>query len=104
MVTIATFNEPVKAKHLKTRLQGAGLKADVHNEGHLQQMAFMSKPQASAKVQVHEDRKKFTARIATLPGGKTATRSRSRRPGKRFRKRSAIVGRFCETPSSRRLT
>ena len=55
MVTIATFNEPVKAKHLKTRFQEAGIKADVHNEGHLQQMAFMSKPQANAKVLVHED-------------------------------------------------
>ena len=55
MVTIATFNEPAKAKHLKTRFQEAGVKADVHNEGHLQKMAFMSQPQASAKVQVHED-------------------------------------------------
>ena len=55
MVTIATFNEPAKAKHLKTRLQEAGVKADVHNEGHLQKMAFMSEPQASAKVLVHED-------------------------------------------------
>ncbi len=55
MVTIATFNEPAKAKHLKDRLQGAGLKADVHNEGHLQAVAFMSKPQANAKVLVDEE-------------------------------------------------
>src|ERR1041384_3775255 len=55
MVTIATFNEPAKAKHLKTRFQEAGVKADVHNEGHLQKMEFMSQPQASAKVLVHED-------------------------------------------------
>jgi len=55
MVTIATFNEPAKAKHLKTRFQEAGVTADIHNEGHLQQMAFMSKPQASANVLVHED-------------------------------------------------
>ena len=55
MVTIATFNEPAKAKHLKDRLQEAGLKADIHNEGHLQQVAFMSKPQANAKVMVDED-------------------------------------------------
>ena len=55
MVTIATFNEPAKAKHLKMRLQQAGVKADVHNEGHLQQMAFMSKPQANAKVLVTEE-------------------------------------------------
>ena len=55
MVTIATFNEPAKAKHLKDRLQQAGLKADIHNEGHLQQVAFMAKPQASVKVMVDED-------------------------------------------------
>ena len=55
MVTIATFNEPSKAKHLKTRLQEAGVKADVHSEGHLRQAAFMSKPQANAKVLVTEE-------------------------------------------------
>ncbi len=36
MVTIATFNEPDKARRLKQRLQESGLKADIHNEGHLQ--------------------------------------------------------------------
>lgn len=55
MVTIATFNEPAKAKHLKDRLQQAGLKADIHNEAHLQAVAFMSKPQANWKVNVDED-------------------------------------------------
>jgi transposase-like protein len=55
MVTIATFNEPAKAKHLKERFQRAGLKADIHNEGHLQQVAFMSRPQANMKVQVDDD-------------------------------------------------
>ena len=55
MVTIATFNEPAKAKHLKKRLQDAGLKADVHSEGHLRQVAFMSEPQANAKVMVNEE-------------------------------------------------
>lgn len=55
MVTIATFNEPAKAKRLKDRLQRAGLKADIHNEGHLQAMAFMSKPQANVKVNVDEE-------------------------------------------------
>ncbi len=55
MVTIATFNEPSQAKHLKSRLQEAGVKADVHNEGHLQKVAFMSKPQANAKVLVTEE-------------------------------------------------
>src|SRR6266566_4957593 len=55
MVTIATFNEPAKAKHLKDRFQRAGLKADIHNEGHLQQVAFMSRPQANVKVQVDDN-------------------------------------------------
>jgi hypothetical protein len=55
MVTIATFSEPAKAKRLKERFQQAGLTADIHNEGHLQQVAFMSKPQANVKVQVDDD-------------------------------------------------
>jgi len=53
MVTIATFNEPVKAKHLKTRLDQAGIKADVHNDGRLQK-AMVGESQASAKVLVDE--------------------------------------------------
>lgn len=55
MVTIATFSEPTKAKRLKERLQQSGLTADIHNEGHLQQVAFMSKPQANVKVQVEDN-------------------------------------------------
>lgn len=55
MVTIATFNEAAKAKRLRDRLQQAGIKADIHNEGHLQTMAFMSKPQANVKVQVDDN-------------------------------------------------
>jgi transposase-like protein len=55
MVTIATFNEPSKAKRLKERFQQAGVKADIHNEGHLQAVAFMSKPQANVKVHVDDD-------------------------------------------------
>ena len=43
------------AKYLKERFQRAGLKADIHNEGHLQQVAFMSRPQANVKVQVDDD-------------------------------------------------
>ncbi|MDQ3314372.1 MAG: DUF2007 domain-containing protein [Verrucomicrobiota bacterium] len=53
MVTIATFNEPSKAKHLKERLQQSGVKADVHNEGQMQ-AAMMAKPMANAKVLVGE--------------------------------------------------
>ena len=55
MVTIATFNEAAKAKRLKERLQEAGLHADMINEGHIQQVAFMSKPQANVKVQVDDN-------------------------------------------------
>src|SRR3954470_5770745 len=55
MVTIATFNDPAKARGLKERLAKAGIRADVHNEGHLQQVAFMSRPQANNKVQVEDD-------------------------------------------------
>jgi hypothetical protein len=49
MVTIATFNEPAQAKHLKTRLEDAGVKADIHNDGRLQKAVFRSEPQANAK-------------------------------------------------------
>ena len=54
MVTIATFNEQSKAKHLRDRLQQAGVNADIIGEGHLQRVAFMSKPQANVKVKVDE--------------------------------------------------
>lgn len=55
MVTIATFHEPAKARELKERLQKSGLRADIHNEGHLQRVAFMSKPQANVKLQVEDE-------------------------------------------------
>ena len=54
MVTIATFNEPAKAKELKRRLQEAGVAADIHNERYLQGVAFMSRPQANAKIMVDD--------------------------------------------------
>jgi hypothetical protein len=55
MVTIATYNEPAKAKRLKEKFKESGVKADVHNEAPLQAYAFMSKPQANAKVLVEEE-------------------------------------------------
>ncbi len=55
MVTIATFNEAAKARDLKGRLLQAGIRADVHDEGHLQTVAFMSKPQANNKVLVEDN-------------------------------------------------
>jgi len=54
MVTIATFNEPAKARQLKRRFHDAGIPADVHNEAPLQQVGFMSRPQANAKVMVED--------------------------------------------------
>ena len=54
MVTIATYNEPAKAKRLKEKFIAAGVKADLHNEANLQTYAFMSKPKANAQVMVEE--------------------------------------------------
>lgn len=54
MVTIATFNEQAKAKHLRDRLKEAGVRADILGEGALQRVAFMSKPQANVKLKVPE--------------------------------------------------
>jgi hypothetical protein len=55
MVTIATFNDGAKARELKDQFQKSGIRADIHNEGHLQRVAFMSKPQANVKLQVEDD-------------------------------------------------
>ncbi|MFL6569127.1 MAG: hypothetical protein ACJ8LI_08140 [Chthoniobacterales bacterium] len=55
MVTIATFSEPAKAKHLKQRFQESGVKADVLTEGQFQRMAAHAKAQANAKVLVEEN-------------------------------------------------
>jgi hypothetical protein len=55
MVTIATYNDQGKAKHLKEKFHQAGVKADVNNEANLQTYAFMAKPQANVKVKVEED-------------------------------------------------
>ena len=55
MVTIATFNEPAKARQLKRRFQDSGIKVDVHNEAPLQEFGFMSRPQANAKVMVEDN-------------------------------------------------
>lgn len=55
MVTIATFNESAEARALKDRFQQSGIRADIHNEGHLQRVAFMSKPKANVKLQVEDD-------------------------------------------------
>jgi predicted Zn-ribbon and HTH transcriptional regulator len=53
MVTIATFNESAKAKHLKQRLAEVGVDADIHNEAGMQKV-MLSDAMANAKVMVHE--------------------------------------------------
>ena len=54
MVTIATFGDAAKAKHLKKRLQEAGVKADINTE-RLQAVATMSDPHSTTKVMVEEE-------------------------------------------------
>jgi hypothetical protein len=53
MVTIATFDEVAKAKHLKKRFADAGVRADVHDE-QAQILAAGSDRHANAKVLVEE--------------------------------------------------
>lgn len=54
MVTIATYNDPAKARHLRDKFREAGVRADLHNEANLQTYAFMSKPKANAQVMVED--------------------------------------------------
>lgn len=54
MVTIATFNERTKAKHLRDRFQNSGITADVAGEGGLQRAASLADKQANVKVKVDE--------------------------------------------------
>lgn len=55
MVTIATFDEPAKGRHLKDRFHQSGVRADVLTEGQMQAVASRSKQQANVKVLVDED-------------------------------------------------
>ena len=64
MVTIATFDEQTKAKHLRDRFEKAGVKADVAGEGALQRVASLSKMHGNAKVKVDErDFEQFLPRV-----------------------------------------
>jgi predicted Zn-ribbon and HTH transcriptional regulator len=54
MVTIATFDEATKGRHLKDRFQQSGVRADVLTEGQMQAVASRSKRQANVKVLVDE--------------------------------------------------
>ncbi len=54
MVTIATFDEPSRARHLRDRLQQSGVQADMLSEGQLQRVAAHAKRQANMRVLVDE--------------------------------------------------
>lgn len=54
MVTIATFDEPTKAKHLKDRFGESGVSADVQTDGQMQQVASGSNARGNVKVLIHE--------------------------------------------------
>ena len=54
MVTIATFEEPTKAKHLKDRYAQSGVAADLQTDGQMQQVASGSKARGNVKVLIHE--------------------------------------------------
>jgi hypothetical protein len=53
MVTIATFEDAARAKHLKQRFQESGVRADVATEGRMQAAASRDR-HANVRVQVDE--------------------------------------------------
>ena len=54
MVTIATFDDAAKAKHLKERFQQSAVRADVLTEGRMQAAASHADQHANIRVQVEE--------------------------------------------------
>ena len=54
MVTIATFDEPSKARHLKERFREAAVEADVITDGKMQHVVSGFSGSANVKVLVHE--------------------------------------------------
>lgn len=64
MVTVATFNEPEQAAPLKTRLELAGIPAQIHDERNLQKYWFMSEPLAGIRLRV--DRSDYETTIQLL--------------------------------------
>jgi len=54
MVTIATFNEPDKAKRSKAAPSRSRPQGGIHNEATFRRSAFMSRPQANAKIMVDD--------------------------------------------------
>src|ERR1043165_7592374 len=55
MVTEATFNELEDAEPLKSRLEAAGIRAEIKDERKLQKYWFMSDPLAGVHLQVDRD-------------------------------------------------
>jgi hypothetical protein len=56
MVSMLTFDKPEEAEPLKTRLEEAGIKAEIHDERKVQRYWFISKPLAGigVRVDIHE--------------------------------------------------
>ena len=54
MVTIATFDDAAKAKHLKERFRQSSVRADVLTEGRMQAAASRADQHANVRVQVEE--------------------------------------------------
>ena len=51
-VTVLTFNEPQEAEPIKSRLQQAGISAEIYDERKLQRYAFIAAPLAGIRVRV----------------------------------------------------
>jgi DNA-directed RNA polymerase subunit M/transcription elongation factor TFIIS len=54
MVTIATYDDPAKAKHLKHRFQESGVRADAATEGQMQAAAAGADQLSHIRVKVEE--------------------------------------------------
>ena len=54
-VTVATFNDPVKAAILKERMEKAGVSVEMSDESTTQSLMFFSKGLASVRLQVEKD-------------------------------------------------
>ncbi|HXG46623.1 MAG TPA: hypothetical protein VNO52_03290 [Methylomirabilota bacterium] len=63
MVTAATFNEPEDAEPLRTRLEAAGIRAEVQDERKRQKYWFLSEPLAGVHLRVDHDRFESASRL-----------------------------------------
>ena len=91
MVTIATFEEPTKAKHLKDRYAQSGVAADLQTDGQMQQVASGSKARGNVKVLIHE--KDFDKAHNLLVDGKHPTLKSAPRSAARSANRRGSITR-----------